>query len=1146
MGRLRATMGAARRRARQRVSAAPGLSVVVPVRDGADHLDACLDSVLRQRVDLEVLVVDDASTDGTRRLAAERARRDPRVRVLTGDGRGPGAARNLGVRAARGRHLTFADADDQVLPDAYPRMLATLTRTGSDFVTGGYLRTGAAGTHRPRVVDRLHVDDLDRTTVARSPQILTEPVLWNKVFVRAFWDRAVGEAPEQGNYEDQEPAVRAAVRATSFDVLAQDVYLWRLPDGRRTRSQHKDQVQDLADRRRVLAALTGLVDGQPSGVRAVAYATWLGADLEMFAQHVPTTGPEYWSELCRLARDLAVRAPDGAWDLMPVQQRVLTAVVLSGDRDDLEHLLGVRAERGTAVPVRLGADGPRLRLPGLDGLRCELPRSVTRPRAADLDLQARVRSVRWTPCGAELTGYAYVRGVDTSEAPATVTVLQPDGVELRTDPVDDAHVDLEAGDPTTAHRHEGFRVVVPAAGAAAGPMTLRWSWQDRQREVPLRSAPGHPPLWLGPVDGAGRQTVVAVDHRDRLSLRTSDRHPVRAAAVTVTDGRVVVDLEPRGSAVTGVTLAQGSVIRPAAPVPGDPNRWTAELPAVPPSMDVVGEHRWAVRATLATVGTGPVGCLTTVDLDLPGAARPEIDDRGDLVIAQRGRRVRAEQLRLEPGVLVVHGTAHPAPVDLALVSSHACREPAQVKWHHHRFEARFDRTAVSPDGTRVAIERDGYFLRWRPPGTQDYQGWVRAGGTLRTEPVELASRWCSVSVTPRRDGAVPVQVSAPLSVAERTKVGQTRLRARRWGPVRAAVLFESFNGTSTTDNPGGVHALLRRAGVDVPMLWSVVDLSVPVPAGTEPVVLGSERWHEAVATSRLLVTNNNFPWYFRKCPGQYLLQTWHGTPIKRLLFDLRPDQVALTYRRVMREQAPQWDLLLAQTQSAAQDLRTGLGYGGPTMLVENPRNLRLVDGLCDPGPVRDRLGLAEGERVVLYAPTWREAQRGGAPMQWSDLVHLPALVDVVRSAGARLLVRRHHVSAGREVDLPGVLDVTGEPWIEDLLAVADVLVTDYSSCVHDFALTGRPVVHHVPDLAEYRRERGFYRRWPAGSPWPVVRTQAALHDEVRAGLDRRADPGQALDQAAFDSSVDPLVRHLCEVLAGRTSSSVPFTAGATA
>ena len=350
----------------------------------------------------------------------------------------------------------------------------------------------------------------------------------------------------------------------------------------------------------------------------------------------------------------------------------------------------------------------------------------------------------------------------------------------------------------------------------------------------------------------------------------------------------------------------------------------------------------------------------------------------------------------------------------------------------------------------------------------------------------------------RRDGSVAVAVIPPLTPRERSRRGRRLLVEREAEALRPAVFMESFGGRSGGDNPAVICEDLAAHDVRAPLWWSVVDGTVPVPSGAVPVVVGSQEWVEALRTSRVIVTNDHLPDWFSKREGQHLLQTWHGTPIKKLLHDAAPGSVSLRYQRLMARQVPQWDLLLAQNREAEQRLRRALGYGGQVRVGEYPRNVRLLGGIEVGRRVRSDLGIGEEQQVILYAPTWRERLRHpGGLAGHSNGQGLQGDVYPAHRTDAVVLMRTHHMNRARPG--PGLVDVSRYPSIEELMMAADVLVSDYSSIFLDFALTGKPAVVYVPDLEHYRDvERGLYGDWPRGSGLPV----ALDHDELAFHLNR--------------------------------------------
>ena len=350
-------------------------------------------------------------------------------------------------------------------------------------------------------------------------------------------------------------------------------------------------------------------------------------------------------------------------------------------------------------------------------------------------------------------------------------------------------------------------------------------------------------------------------------------------------------------------------------------------------------------------------------------------------------------------------------------------------------------------------------------------------------------------------GGLVVEVGPPLADDERGPEAQKTLERayRRERPEpEDAVFLESFRGRSAACNPLGIDHALATLRPSTRRYWSVVDASVPVPEGSERIIEGSREWWRVRGSARVLVVNDWLRKRFRRRAHQHVLQTWHGSTLKRLARD-RPDAGLRTKVAATRE-ARRWDAVLAQNEFSAGHLRSAYAFEGPVWVEGYPRD----DVLSRPelaATVRARLGLDDSQRVVLYAPTWREDRA-------AMVDHLDVAAFARGLGPDHVLLVRGHSSTwvhGSDHQAPGVLDVTGYPDVSDLLLVADVLVTDYSSVMFDWMGTGRPVVFFVPDLDRYREElRGFYADLLSQAPGPVVRTADDLLDAVTHAEERRA------------------------------------------
>jgi CDP-glycerol glycerophosphotransferase len=363
-----------------------------------------------------------------------------------------------------------------------------------------------------------------------------------------------------------------------------------------------------------------------------------------------------------------------------------------------------------------------------------------------------------------------------------------------------------------------------------------------------------------------------------------------------------------------------------------------------------------------------------------------------------------------------------------------------------------------------------------------------------------------------------------------TELGNFNQRVMRRGyypmqrrmPLRDALFFTSWKGKQCADNPLGIADELRRSGDDREHIWAVADWSVPAPEGATVVLHGTEEYYTALARCRYVIANDDMHYFYRKREGQTYLQTWHGTPLKRIGFDIERPQFAsgTSYFTQLANDVAQWDALLSPNPFSTPIMRHAFRFEGDIWESGYPRNdvLSRDESGAVAANVRRRLGLPDGKRVVLYAPTWRDNQYYASGRYRFDLRLDLERAWQVLGPDYVILVRGHHQTAD---DAPAgqrrgfALDVSRYPEVSELFLASDVLVTDYSSVMFDFAVTGRPMIFFTYDLEEYRDElRGFYFDLEAEAPGPLLGTS----DEVLAAI---ADSGTtaARQSAAYQAFV---------------------------
>ncbi|MEU9972253.1 CDP-glycerol glycerophosphotransferase family protein [Streptomyces sp. NPDC051014] len=342
--------------------------------------------------------------------------------------------------------------------------------------------------------------------------------------------------------------------------------------------------------------------------------------------------------------------------------------------------------------------------------------------------------------------------------------------------------------------------------------------------------------------------------------------------------------------------------------------------------------------------------------------------------------------------------------------------------------------------------------------------------------------------------------------------GRQALRVRRAAAARARralprpggalderlVLYSAASHQGLRGDPAAVYRKAREIAPELRGVWVVKDAEVAagLPGDVEHVLLDSPRYRRLAARAKFLVNDVNWPGALVKRPGSVHVHTHRGTPLKYLGADLldRPGaRLGLDVPQMLRR-ADRWDHSLVANRHSELVWERAYPCHFGSARTGSPRNDVLVAG--GPTDFRDRYGIPAGHTVVLYAPTRRDYVRGGH-VERIDLARFAADLG----ADHTLVVRLHPAlvtGPARGLGLAElhrrgiVVDATGEPDVERVLLAADVLVTDYSSVMFDYANLDRPIVVHADDWAAFTASRGTYLDITAEAPGHVSRSYEEL------------------------------------------------------
>lgn len=330
-------------------------------------------------------------------------------------------------------------------------------------------------------------------------------------------------------------------------------------------------------------------------------------------------------------------------------------------------------------------------------------------------------------------------------------------------------------------------------------------------------------------------------------------------------------------------------------------------------------------------------------------------------------------------------------------------------------------------------------------------------------------------------------------------------------PVKKIIVFESFFGKQFSDSPKAIHKFLleNKNEYAYRLIWAVKPGYEDefIKQNIETVKRGSFKWLVLMARASYWVNNVRVPDWVVKNKKTTYLQTWHGTPLKKLGLDIEkltmPGIDQATYRKTLVSDTSKWDFLIAQNDYASEKYQSAFNLSADKVKVTGyPRNDFLKNFDVDfVDEMKKEIGISTSKKVILYAPTWKDnnSYEKGSYRSVLD-IDLEKMHSVLGSEYV-LLIKWHYLISD-QIKIPEkfkdfAIKVPQTYDINSYFVISDFLITDYSSVFFDYANLQRPIIFFTPDWETYQNEvRGMYSDIIADLPGIVVDTTTALIDAI--------------------------------------------------
>ncbi len=321
-------------------------------------------------------------------------------------------------------------------------------------------------------------------------------------------------------------------------------------------------------------------------------------------------------------------------------------------------------------------------------------------------------------------------------------------------------------------------------------------------------------------------------------------------------------------------------------------------------------------------------------------------------------------------------------------------------------------------------------------------------------------------------------------------------------PIQNKIYFDSFLGKEYSDNPKAIYEYLLNNNYNYKYVWVLKNPKIKIK-GAKVVKRISFKYLYEVATAKYIITNSRMPLDWSKKKKQVYVQTWHGTPLKRLVYDMEnvtlPDISKEKYLNDFTKDVNKWDFLLSPNPYSTKIFKRAFKYDGTIIENKYPRNEKLYSYTKEEvDKIKRKLNIPKENKVILYAPTFRDnmySQKGKYIQKINFDINK---INEIYNNKVNFLLRTHYLV--NEIDYKyknqKIIDVSNYNDINDLYIISDLLITDYSSVFFDYMILQKPILFYQYDQKEYKDDiRGFYIPLE-DLPGKVIQKENELYESI--------------------------------------------------
>ncbi|MCM1272093.1 MAG: CDP-glycerol glycerophosphotransferase family protein [Clostridium sp.] len=1097
------------------------VSVIIPVYNVEEYLKECLDSMLVQgNVSLQIIMIDDGSTDGSGKLAQQYVKEHTNFEYHLIENGGLGHARNYAIQFVKGKYLTFFDSDDIIVDGTYAKMFQLAEKYKSDLTICDVARFNSQKTWAAGLFEKVFEDIEDNTHITKSPRLLYDTIVCDKLIRTSFYKKNKFFFTENALYEDIPVSMPMHYKANSVSILNSVGYLWRVRDGAsKSITQGTSSQKNLTDRLDAMKRLNSFYKNELKNEdmwHRQQEKNFI-IDLLIFVNECNKIPHEQAEESMRIIREYIDENMDKEIiDGLPVLYREKYKYVMNNDLDRLVSFLDNQSQYHE-FPVR--EDQNRLLMKTPEDLYEQGTYDVTN-ELNDAPVKCTIRDLKIDDSKIIISGHVFKPRINIPENSERVlkaylyNQVTHNRVELPIEDLVTTELTAKWGQKLCSYNGEisnynydgaGFQITLDAAqiaytDALYGRNNILIEYTDRfcKKSFLLKKL-------RGGIKNSKNNTTVFVDNNvttirfgyldeiffdilkldiiceslylknDKLICKTTGS--CKEMAALCDDAREYkLDQEEENIYSADISkLKAGGRLFTASEAGDKQELYTAEkgieIQEYDTNVLVVNtistrQVRFVIDDVITKItNTKKINKILQMTVSIAGNKKL-LAKAKSLCVFVRDDKAKKDVVLAEAACDFSNG-ANSLRIDINFAGRKITKNfynSTRTVCVEYKME---DNTTYK---TALFSETKGkHNIKIKDLKIGCYRG---ANGLFY---IKLTNEWSEEENSPEK---------------RRLLTNENYPKYRKKKICENRIIFESMWGTKYSCNPQALYEYIDKHYPEYECIWSLEDPRTPIKGKGIRVRRGSQKYFEYLATAKYFVNNVNFEDAYVKRKGQIEIQTMHGTPLKTIGLDVTEDFSTEAVREKYIKKNSRWDYLIVQGKFMEEKGYDCYRFNKKILTTGYPRTDRLFHtDNAKLSVLKQELGLPLDKKLILYAPTWRVKNR------FDMMLDLEKMKETLKDEYA-LLVRLHHFSTGGytvPADDEFIFDLGDYQYVEDLYNISDILITDYSSVMFDYALLNKPMIFFTYDMEEYcDKLRGLYIDFEKEAPG----TLAFTSDEV--------------------------------------------------